>query len=314
MKKSVALAVVIAALAVAAAFMKRSDVYLMTLCAVYLMATFGLNLTVGYASQMSLGQAAFFGIGAYHAAILLKLGWPFFVVLPIAAVACFMIGLALGFPALRVQHHYLAFATLGFNVLVFLVMRNEEKITGGTFGISGIPRPTVLGVSTEHYLAYFYFTLVSLVILAALLWWLLRSPWGRAFAALRDNPIRAESLGVNITAYTLLAFAIGAACAGIGGVYYASLVEFIEPGPFHFSTSLMMLLAVIVGGSGRFFGPVVGTIVIILFPEVLRASNMEALKFMQKWYLVFFGVAVVALMIWLPGGILSLFDRRKALK
>jgi len=307
--KTAVLVAVLAALAVVATVLKRSDVYLMTLCCVYLMATFGLNLTVGYAGQMSLGQAAFFGIGAYIAAIALKAGWPFFVVLPIAALACFAVGLALGFPALRVQHHYLAFATLGFNVLIFLVMRNEEKITGGTFGISNIPRPTIFGISTDKHVAFFYFTLISLVILALLLWWLLRSPWGRAFAALRDNPIRAESLGVNITAYTLLAFAIGAACAGIGGVYYASLVEFIEPGPFHFSTSLLMLLAVIVGGSGRFFGPVIGTIIIILLPEVLRASNMEALKFMQKWYLVFFGIAVVALMVWLPGGILSIGDR-----
>jgi branched-chain amino acid transport system permease protein len=313
MAKSALLLAALAALAVLAAFAKRSDVYLMTLCVVYLMATFGLNLTVGYAGQMSLGQAAFFGIGAYIAAIALKGGMPFFVVLLLAAIVCFLIGLALGFPALRVQHHYLAFATLGFNVLVFLIMRNEEKITGGTFGIAAIPRPTVLGVPFEGHLAYFYFTFVSLLVLAALLWWLLRSPWGRAFAALRDNPIRAESLGVNITAYTLLAFAIGAACAGIGGVYYASLVEFIEPGPFHFSTSLLMLLAVIVGGSGRFFGPVVGTIIIILLPELLRASNVEALRFMQKWYLVFFGTAVVILMVWLPGGILSLGDRlRKA--
>ena len=299
----------LAALVVAVLFLKRSDVYLLTLTMVYLMATFGLNLTVGYAGQMSLGQAAFFGIGAYIAAIALKAGVPFLAVIPIAAIACFVIGLALGFPALRVQHHYLAFATLGFNVLVFLMMRNEEKITGGTFGISSIPRPTILGFPFERPLPFFYFTLASLVILGGLLWWLLRSPWGRAFAALRDNPIRAESLGVNITAYTLLAFAIGAACAGIGGVYYASLVEFIEPGPFHFSTSLMMLLAVIVGGSGRFYGPVVGTIIVILLPEVLRASSLEPLKFMQKWYLVFFGVAVVALMVWLPGGILSVADR-----
>ena len=243
-------------------FLKRYDVYLLTLCCVYLMATFGLNLTVGYAGQMSLGQAAFFGIGAYIAAIALKARRA------VSAsccrsrrVACFAVGLALGFPALRVQHHYLAFATLGFNVLVFLVMRNEEKITGGTFGISGIPRPSLFGLSLDGHLAVLLFhACVSLVVLALLLWWLLRSPWGRAFAALRDNPIRAESLGVNITAYTLLAFAIGAACAGIGGVYFASLVEFIEPGPFHFSTSLMMLLAVIVGGSGRFFGPVIGTV------------------------------------------------------
>ena len=309
LRRTVLLFVGLAALVAVAAFAKRSEVYLLTLTMVYLMATFGLNLTVGYAGQMSLGQAAFFGIGAYVAAIALKAGIPFLAVLPIAGVACFVVGLALGFPALRVQHHYLAFATLGFNVLVFLVMRNEEKLTGGTFGISSIPRPTILGVSFEGYLAYFYFTLAGLVALAAALWWLLRSPWGRAFAALRDNPIRAESLGVNITAYTLLAFAIGAACAGVGGVYYASLVEFIEPGPFHFSPSLMMLLAVIVGGSGRFFGPVVGTIVIILLPEVLRSSSIESLKFMQKWYLVFFGLAVVALMIWLPGGILSIADR-----
>ena len=308
------LAASIAVLAAVALALKRSDVYLLTLYCVYLMATFGLNLTVGYAGQMSLGQAAFLGIGAYIAAILLKLGWPFLLVVPVAAVVCFVLGLVVGFPALRVQHHYLAFATLGFNVLVYLAMRNEEQITGGTFGISGIPRPTILVDDLGGHVAFYWFTLGSLVVLGLLLWWLLRSPWGRAFAALRDNPIRAESLGINITAYTLLAFAIGAACAGIGGVYFASLVEFIEPGPFHFSASLMMLLAVIVGGQGRFFGPVVGTVVIILVPELLRGSSAPWLKFMQVWYLAVFGVAVVLLMLWLPGGLLSIPERfaRKA--
>ena len=309
--KRVVLVLAILALAASALAMQRSQVYLLTLCCVYLMANFGLNLTVGYAGQMSLGQAAFFGIGAYIAAILMtKVGLSFWMVMPIAAIVCFAVGLALGFPALRVQHHYLAFATLGFNVLVFLVMRNEEKLTGGTFGIANVPRPTLLGLSLDSERAYFWFTLAALCILALLLWLLLRSPWGRAFAALRDNPIRAESLGINITAYTLLAFAIGAACAGVGGVFYASLVQFVEPGTFHFATSLLMLLAVIVGGSGRFFGPVVGTIIIVLLPEFLRSSSAPALQFMQKWYLVGFGVAVVALMIWLPGGILSLADRR----
>jgi branched-chain amino acid transport system permease protein len=302
--RAIALAVALVAFAVLPNFLKSYGVYLMTLFCVYLMATFGLNLTVGYAGQMSLGQAAFFGIGAYHAAILLKLGWPIFVVLPIAGVACFMLGLALGFPALRVQHHYLAFATLGFNVLVYLVMRNEEKLTGGTYGISGIPRPSLLGYSLDGSLAFFYFTLASAIVLGLVLWWLLRSPWGRAFAALRDNPIRAESLGINITAYTLLAFAIGAACAGIGGVYFAALVQFVEPGPFNVAASLTMLLAVIVGGSGRLFGPVLGTVVVVLLPEWLR--------FMQNWYLAVFGFSVVALMIWLPGGLLSIPERFKS--
>ena len=147
-------------------FLKSYGVYLMTLLCIYLMAVFGLNLIVGYAGQMSIGQAAFYGIGAYHAAILLKLGWPFFAVLPIAAVACFPIGLALGFPALRVQHHYLACATLGFNVLVYLVMRNEEALTGRTFGISNIPRPSIFGFSLDGSLAFFYLSYASVIILA----------------------------------------------------------------------------------------------------------------------------------------------------
>ena len=132
------------------------------------MATMGLNLTVGYAGQMSLGQAAFFGIGAYHAAILLKLGWPFFVVLPIAAVACFVVGLALGFPALRVQHHYLAFATLGFNVLV--LSRDAQRGEDHRRHVRHLGHSAAVAVRlfdwTGH-LAFFYFTLASLVVLGA---------------------------------------------------------------------------------------------------------------------------------------------------
>ncbi|HYY60252.1 MAG TPA: branched-chain amino acid ABC transporter permease, partial [Burkholderiales bacterium] len=251
--------------------------------------------------QMSIGHAAFLGIGAYTAAILMKVGLSFWFVMPLAALICFFVGLALGFPALRVQHHYLAFATLGFNVLVYLFFRNEEWLTGGTFGISGIQRPAFFGLSLDGSGAYFYFTYVSTILLALVLWWLIRSPWGRAFAALRDNPIRAESLGVNIMAYTLLAFAIGAAFAGIAGAYFAALVQFIEPAPFSLTASLMMLLMVIVGGSGRFFGPMLGAAIVILLPEWLR--------FMKDWYLVMFGLAVVALMIWLPGGLLSIPER-----
>jgi branched-chain amino acid transport system permease protein len=309
--RRVLLAAAILALGISAFYLQRSQIYLLSLCCVYLMATMGLNLTMGYAGQMSLGQAAFFGIGAYVTAILVtKTGMSFWATIPIAALACFVVGLALGFPALRVQHHYLAFATLGFNVLVYLVMRNEEALTGGTFGIANIPRPSILALSFDSERAYFWLTLASLTIVAILMWLLLRSPWGRAFAALRDNPIRAESLGINITAYTLLAFAIGAAYGGVGGVFYAGLVQYVEPGTFYFGTSLMMLLAVIIGGSGRFFGPVIGTVVVILLPEVLRSSSDPALQFMQKWYLVAFGIALVVLMVWLPGGLLSLGARR----
>ena len=299
--RPILLALALVALALAPMGLKNYGIYLLTLWCVYVMAGMGLNLTVGYSGQMSIGHAAFLGIGAYTAAILMKVGLSFWFVMPLAALICFFVGLALGFPALRVQHHYLAFATLGFNVLVYLFFRNEEWLTGGTFGISGIPRPQLFGLSLDGSAAYFYFTYACTILLALVLWWLIRSPWGRAFAALRDNPIRAESLGVNIMAYTLLAFAIGAAFAGIAGAYFAALVQFIEPAPFSLTASLMMLLMVIVGGSGRFFGPLLGAAIVILLPEWLR--------FMQDWYLVMFGLAVVALMIWLPGGLLSIPDR-----
>ena len=137
--------------------------------------------------------------------------------------------------------------------------------------------------------------------MALLLAGLLRSPWGKAFTALRDNPIRAESLGVDIRAYTLLSFAIGSAYAGIAGGLYASLVGFIDPAPFSVANSIMMYLMVVVGGPGYFFGPALGAVVGVILPEWLR--------FAQAWYLTVFGLAVVGLMIWLPDGLLSLPER-----
>jgi len=287
-------------------FLKNYGIYLFSYWLVFVIATMGLNLTVGYAGQKSLGHAAFFGLGAYTVAILAKAGFSFWLGLPLAAVGCFVIGLGLGFPALRVQTIYLAFATLGFNTAVWLVMRNEEWLTGGTFGmdISAFGRPSFLGIPLEKNLAYYYFVLGMTLVLSAALWGLLRSPWGKAFTALRDNPIRAESLGVNVQSYTLLSFAIGAAYAGIAGALFAHLVQFIEPAPFSVGTSIMMYLMVVVGGPGYFFGPLLGAAVGVLLPEWLR--------FAQAWYLFVFGILVVLLMLWLPDGLLSIPDRIKA--
>jgi branched-chain amino acid transport system permease protein len=285
-------------------FLKNYGIYLVSYWLVFVLANMGLNLTVGYAGQKSLGHAAFFGIGAYTVAILMKAGFSFWLGLPVAAVGCFVIGLALGFPALRVQTIYLAFATLGFNTAIWLVMRNEEWLTGGTFGINNVARPGFFGLSLDSNLSYYYFVLGVTLLMGLLLWGLLRSPWGKAFTALRDNAIRAESLGVNIQAYTLLSFAIGAVYAGVAGALFASLVQFIEPAPFTVAASIMMYLMVVVGGPGYFFGPLLGSAVGVLLPEWLR--------FAQAWYLFVFGSAVVVLMLWLPDGLLSIPDRIKA--
>lgn len=282
-------------------FLKNYGIYLFSYWLIFVLAAMGLNLTLGYAGQKSLGHAAFLGIGAYTVAILLQHGVSFWIGLPLAMVGCFVVGLILGFPALRVQAIYLAFATLGFNTAVWLVMRNEEWLTGGTFGINGITRPELFGLSLSSNLSYYYLILAVVLVMAGLLWGLLRSPWGRAFTALRDNPIRAESLGIDIQRYTLLSFAIGAVYAGAAGALLAPLIEFIEPAPFAVHASIMMYLMVVVGGAGYFFGPVVGAAVGVLLPEWLR--------FAQAWYLFIFGAAVVLLMLWLPDGLLSIPDR-----
>jgi len=305
MKKQVLIGLVgLAILLAVPPFLKNYGVYLFSTWIVFVIATMGLNLTIGYAGQKSLGHAAFFGIGAYTVAILMQAGFSFWFGLPVAMAGCFVIGLALGFPALRVQTIYLAFATLGFNTAIWLVMRNEEWLTGGTFGINNIPRPGLLGLSLDGNLAYYYFVLAVALVLGFLLWRLLRSPWGKAFTALRDNPIRAESLGIHIQAYTLLSFAIGAVYAGVAGALFAPLVQFIEPGPFAVGASIMMYLMVVVGGPGYFFGPLLGSAVGVLLPEWLR--------FAQAWYLFVFGVMVTVLMLWLPDGLLSIPDRIKA--
>lgn len=295
------LAIAIAALVIAPSLLKTYGLYLLTLWLVYIIAALGLNLTVGYAGLKSLCHAGFMGIGAYTVAILMKAGVSFWFAAPVAIALCFVFGLLIGFPALRVQLHYLGFATLGFNLLLMLFFRNEEWLTGGTFGIQNIKRPELFGFSFNGNLAFYYLVLVITLVSAAMLAYLIRSPWGRAFAALRDNPIRAESTGVNITAYTLMSFAIGAAYAGLAGALFAPLVNFIEPAPFGLGMSLLFLMMVVVGGSGKFYGPVLGSAIALLLPEYLR--------FAKDWYLAIFGFAVVAMMIWLPGGLLSVRER-----
>src|SRR5439155_115316 len=146
----------------------------------------------------------------------------------LAALLCFVTGLLLGYPALRVAHHYLAFVTLSFATLVFLILRNEEWLTKGVYGISGIPRPVLLGWSTKAPQDFYFFCLGVLGLASLAAWWLLRSPWGRAFTALRENPIRAASLGIDTQRYTLMAFALGSAPGGIGAVNGVSFA--VHPG------------------------------------------------------------------------------------
>jgi branched-chain amino acid transport system permease protein len=294
-------AAVIVALLVAPQFLKSYGIYLLSLWAVTTIGAIGLNLTLGYAGQISLAQAAFVGIGAYCSAILTKNGYPLPLAYLLAFVSCFSIGWVLGYPALRVAHHYLAFVTLAFTTLVFLIFRNEEWLTGGVSGIGGIPRPVIFGHSLRSPSDFYYFCLANLAVVSLATWWLISSPWGRAFVAVRENPIRALSLGVDTSRYTLMAFAIGAGLGGISGVLLSPLVQFIDPTPFSLTQSLNLLLMVVIGGSGYFFGPFVGAVVAVLLPEWLRFSG--------GMYLIFYALLVIVLMAFCPTGLIGLAGR-----
>lgn len=281
--------------------LKRYGTYILTLWLVTAIAAMGVNLIVGYAGQETLAQAAFVGIGAYATALLTKAGYPFGLAFVASGLLAFVVGLALGFPALRVQKHYLAFVTLAFTVLCWLVFRNEQWLTGGVMGLRDIERPHLFDLSLRPPLRFYWFVLAIAAIMTFVLWWILRSPWGRAFTALRENPLRAESLGIDVRLYTLLAFALGSAYGGLAGSLYAPLVEFIDPSPFALGPSLLFMLMVVIGGSGTFLGPFVGAGIAVLLPEWLRAW--------ETWYLLIYAVLVMIMMPLFPGGIVGLASR-----
>lgn len=280
--------------------LEQYTLYLASLTLVYLIVAVGLNLTLGYAGQISLAHAAFMSFGAYAVAILGRVGAPFEAGLLLGASTAFFWGLVLGFPALKVKHHYLAMVTLGFNIIVFLVLRNWESLTGGSFGIPGIARPRWGLLAFQSDRAYYYYVLGWTVLVVASAHWILHSRWGRAFRAIRQNEMRAEVVGVSLRNYKVMAFAIGAACAGVGGALFAPLLTYIDTGAFTLDRSFQFLMMVVMGGLGRFEGPFIGAAVVTLLPEALRAS--------QGAYLIIFSLMVILMMLFMPKGLIGVWD------
>jgi branched-chain amino acid transport system permease protein len=280
---------------------EQYKLYVASLTLVYLVLAIGLNLTLGYAGQISLAHAAFMAFGSYAVAILGQRGLGFELGLLVGATLGFVSGLAVGFPALTVKHHFLAMVTLGFNIIVFLVLRNWESLTGGSFGISGIARPAWGPLRFQSDRAYYLYLLGWAAVVVASAYWILTSRWGRAFRAIRENEMRAEVVGVSLRSYKLMAFAIGAAYAGIGGALFAPLLGYIDPSAYTLDRSIQFLMMVVMGGLGRFEGPFIGAVLVTALPEVLRAS--------EGLYLVIFALAVILMMLFMPKGLVGLWDR-----
>ncbi|MDR7426524.1 MAG: branched-chain amino acid ABC transporter permease [Armatimonadota bacterium] len=269
--------------------------YILTLGTIWAIATIGLNLLTGYAGQISIGHAGFMGIGAYLSAILvIRLGWPFWLALPAAALAAGCVGWLLGVPALRLSGPYLAIATLGFGTAVSQILVKWEPVTGGYMGIKPPPPSfgpwTLTGDAALYYLAVA--VLVGMAMLAANL---LRGPVGRAFVALRDSEPAAQASGISLSRYKTLAFAISAFYAGIAGSLYGHVVGFISPFDFNLSISIFLLSVIVIGGLASIPGSIVGALVLTV--------GFQALGAVRDLRQVVYGLALVLMVIFLPGGL-----------
>ena len=275
--------------------------YLLNWFLTYLVAVIGFNLILGYAGQVSLAQGAFMGIGAYTVALLTtRTGISFWFAFPLAAAITFFLGMILGFPALRVRTHYLAMVTVGFAVIVYEVLLHGGNFTGGPYGIHNTPRPTLGPMDLTSDVAYSYFLIAAAFLMTAIMCWILNSRWGKAFKAIRENELRAEMVGVSLRNYKLVAFAIGSSYAGIAGALLAPLLGHIDPLNFDVRLSFDFLLMLIIGGSGRFEGPLLGVPIVLLVPELLRIAPML--------YSIIFAVMAIFILLFMPKGAVSLWD------
>ncbi len=296
-KNLLGLAALMALLAVAPLLL-GNDYYLtvLTLSAINAIIVVGLNLLLGHAGQISLGHGAFYGLAAYTSAILTAtLGLPVFLG-GLAGVLCAgVVALAIGIPTLKLHGHYLAMATLGFGLIVYIVFNEAVGLTGGPSGFTGIPRLSLAGMELTSDLGYYYLCAgcLGLVILVALN--LIDSRTGRALRALHTSEKAAQAVGVDIARYKLAVFVLSALYAGLAGVLYAHYLTFIAPASFGFLYSVELIVMVVLGGMSSIFGSVAGAFFLTALPEFLRAfENIEILLF---------GAILIVCMIFLPEGL-----------
>ena len=286
-----------------------TDQYIMRLAVaslMYVMLSLGLNLVSGYMGQMSFGNAAFWGIGAYAAAITVKncsLGsiWGFLV----AAIVSGLFGFIVGLPVLKLKGYYLTIVTMGFCEIMRLVELNWMEVTNGPMGISGIPRFTFFGISMKGYKAYYFIILILVILTTIFIRRLIGSKFGLALKAIRDDDVVAEAMGTHVVKYKIITFVISAMIAGVAGAFYAQYITFIDPSSFTYSASQEMLIMVIFGGLGSISGSYLGAILLTILPELLRG--------LMEYRMLIYGVLMVAMMLLKPDGILGNvdFDRLK---
>jgi branched-chain amino acid transport system permease protein len=282
---------------------------------IHIIAATGLNLMTGYTGLISLGHAAFMGVGCYSAAYLAQRGLPFFLTLPMAGVTAALLGLLAGLPSLRIKGLYLAVATLAMQFLLEYVFREWDSVTGGVRGVS-VPNANLFGFEllNDQRMYYLIVPVAGLMLLAARN--LFRTRVGRAFIAIRDQDISAEVLGINLLHYKLAAFAIGSFYAGVAGALLGYFYRAMTPEYFTLQLSIFYLAVIIVGGLGSLVGTMLGAVFMTLVPELLRffvtvaarwsPNATEILSPMQQ---MVFGGLIISFLVLEPHGLYVVWQR-----
>lgn len=270
--------------------------YIAILIFIYSIGVQGQNLLIGYTGQISFGQAGFLAIGAYTFGHLARLGSPLIINLFCAGLAAGLFGLLVGFPSLRLKGPYLAIATLGFGIAVYQIFVNSEVLSGGRMGLTVPKLAPFLGLTKAT--SMYYFNLFFTILFTLASYNLVSSYIGRAFIAIRDNDIAAEVMGVNLTHYKLLSFAISSFYTGVQGGLFALLMGYLEPNMFTFMEAITLFVAVIIGGLASVEGSLFGAAFVILIPQIFSGY--------KELVPVIYGVTIITVLIFEP---LGLFGR-----
>ena len=303
-------AVLLVVLLVLPFLVKNYRVFQFNLVLVYAIAVLGLNILTGYNGQISLGHGAFYALGAYTAAVMMdKMGAPYWTTLPVAGVLCFGFGFLLGFPALRLAGHYLALATFALALAVpqLLKYKGIEEFTGGVQGLV-LTKPdapfefSLFGqpLSPDRWL--YFFTLAVTALMFLLAWNLLRGRVGRALVAIRDHPIAATAMGINLPMFKSLAFGVSAGFTGVAGALGAIAVAFVSPDSFNVTLSIFLLVGLVVGGLASIPGAIFGAIFIQYVPNIADQISRSAPA-------AIYGVLLIGLMYLMPTGVMGMVHR-----
>jgi len=256
----------------------------------------GLHFIFGLTGQLHMAMAAFWGVGSYAFALsITKLGWGFWPAVLAAAVTVGLLGVVLGFPTLRLKGFYLAITTIGFGEIVRLILLNWTPVTGGVFGVAGLPRPSIGPLQFGKNQPFYYLTLAILALLTLAARMIEHSKYGAALRAVHDDELAAEAVGLNPTQLKVLAFVLCGIYAGVGGALYASLMQYISPEVYAAERSQMLAMMLVIGGMGSLPGSIMGAVLLTFLPEVLR--------FLQQWYLAVYGAIVIVIIVYRPTGL-----------